>query len=559
MTNFVPVQFQLSGTLASVSDALATTTLATSTAPSPQSLRIEKVVLPQLEKILPPGMILSEKKDIESEQLLTKIQNSLVGLSKKYPKFGSETANGSIGRLQKLSSPGIVFSGPAKESAKATLEILEELTTETYTDEGASVYGEWACNLLYNHLMGGALIQQERVDAIYRRVMQEKSTLNCRARSDEESNNPSFLFTDAKTKEPLALLKKANNQYESSHCRVIREWPLFQVQTRELVGYESSALLGFDLTPPTMKVDCGDKPGVLQEFIPEATTIYDLLDKKDGAGGLFLRSIDPARVHLINLSGILLGLGAGHMDNYLFTARKIQHIDLKESLIPYNRMPREFHVMRSQLKREAAQGKEPIMYCEDLDKKAEMVQKEMDAEVNGALRLEKRKEFDDIKKRLETERKAIITCRLATLGLPQSAKPLDRAALMLVRHPALPVLMDAHHASIRKLEIQPEALTAQRDRLDTLRELAKVELKGTIHATPRDFYFTIFGGRDLYSQAEKKNYSPLVIFNSIVGTAYRSKLKDLSNWDTLPELPSKPASESVTAKNLQALYASAKE
>ena len=119
----------------------------------------------------------------------------------------------------------------------------------------------------------------------------------------------------------------------------------------------------------------------------------------------------------------------------------------------------------------------------------------------------KKAKLEVLKKRIETERKSIQCVRMCILGMPQNDKPLEKAALLFLTHPSLPILLDAHHESIlnRKYEVQYIALTAQKERVNLLQKLAKEELaKPTITITPRDLYFELFDGKELFNIARGK-------------------------------------------------------
>src|SRR5207247_1073806 len=143
-----------------------------------------------------------------------------------------------------------------------------------------------------------------------------------------------------------------------------------------------------------------------------------------------------------------------------------------------------------------------------LEAELEALSKKEETDTLKAEMVAKKKELADLKERLETERKSIAMARICVLGLPQNNKPFEKAALLFLRDPSLPVLMDAHHASIRKqnYEIQHSALKAQRERLDVPFSFAASALKNAkITATPRDAYFQVFGGKELFDLAMARN------------------------------------------------------
>jgi len=222
------------------------------------------------------------------------------------------------------------------------------------------------------------------------------------------------------------------------------------------------------------------------------------------------------------------------MDNYAVTvnsatgkATQLFEIDMKESMVPFNRMPDEMHVKREE--------------CPDLDAMAHVLQVKIDKHqtrrgsadpyrwFTKKFRLDK--EFTALQKRLETERKSIQMARLIILGLPQNGQRLDRALLLYLTHPSLKPMIEAHHQSLRhhNYDIQASALAAQTERLERLQELAQQELlKPAIELTPRDLYFELFDGRELFDLARQRRQPFLKIFSGIIGNAYRHYFKDLS-------------------------------
>ena len=546
----------------------------------PTHIRITHIVTPSLTNIITPtgrpltaDEVQAKKEDAKTLQAITNFQKTLQELSTaKGATFSNAIQNGIIAELKNINPRDLILSQEGIESVDASKAILQELINNNYTTDTALNYAESVCSLLFNHLNGGALLEQAKVDALYKKVLTE-STITLHSRSQEQTNNPSFSIKDNQTGAPIALLKQQKNEYDSSHMRLIKNFPIYHTPTRQLVGSESDALLGLNRTPITCRVTClntinnapYEKEGVLQIFIPHAKTFGSDLIYQEG-GGQFLQTLENSQAHMSAISGILKGHAAGHIDNYVVVedmtshrAKAIHEIDLKECMTPFNVKPDAHQVNRF------GDGEE---YCEDLNKKlndlkneiAALNQKPHTRKIKSQKEL-KEKELSEVKKRLENEKKSIIMARMSVLGLPQNNRPFDKAALLFLTHPSLAKMMDAHHKNIRRqnYEIQPSTLKAQRERLEMLTDLAKRELaKNAITATPRDAYFHIFGGKELFNIATSKNYHPISAFNNIVGCAYRHVFKDLSRPETIPERPAdRAASDSEEARivfaNLQAL------
>ncbi len=543
-----------------------------------KSITVHTVVKPQLTnlvlkaaQILPAAQV--AKKDELSQELIITLQKAINALDDKYGvPFSSKLSTTSYQRLKTLSPLHTQLTAEGKIAVEKTTAIFQELALD-YTLQSAQKHAHIASNLLYNHLFGGAILQQEKVDALYDEVVL-KSTISITQRSDDDCNNPSFLITCATTKKPVALLKRPRSSYEASHQRLIENFPLYHSNTREVIGYETDALLGFDSTPVTLRVLCETQEGsvkdttepneaVIQALIPNVTVFSSTITQKDG--GALLKSIDTSHCQIAAIAGIIKGLAAGHIGNYIMgedpATKKLIDIfefDHKECMVPFNKMPLVYKVRRY--------GDQGTVYCEDLEKKAALLDEEFKkldqekAPTDASKELKDKKvlERKELIERIKTERASIQMGRLSIMGLPQNNEPLQRATLLILAHPSLQILLEGHHASMQKnnYEIQQCALTAQKERVTRLRELAEIELaKATVTMTPRDMYFDIYGGRALFEMATKKYYPSIVIFNNIVGSSYRTEFKDLSLPDTmLGRSKDKPSQNPEAARNFQVLY-----
>ena len=559
----------------------------------PTAIRITQVVKPCLTEIVAPAArtlteVEAAKPDVATKAALSKLHKAIDELYEKQgDSFEAQVKHSAITGLEKLNPTRLKLTTDGLEAAGATTKILQELAQGEYSVESSAEYAKAACSLLLNHLQGGARKPQSKVDELCKRVLEESDVV-VKSRLHEECNNPSFRVNDRASNTTLSIIKQARNDYEASHKFVIENFPLYHTQTRELVGYESDVLLGFNRFPITCRVTClntqdgitQEKEGVMQAFVPNARALGSNGLYQEN-GGKFLRSIDKGQAHMSAISGVIKGIAAGHIDNYVVIedtetgkASGIHEIDLKECMIPFNRMPALYKVKRTE--GVTVHGEDLEKKLSELEEKAAQLEPEITALNKKAQTRTARKvnlnrqtelaqintELATVKRLIATERKSIVMARMCALGLPQNNKPFEKAALLFLRHPSLPILMDAHHASIRRqnYEIQHSALSAQRARLDALRSFAEVELKkDVITSTPRDVYFQIFGGKELFDLAMTKNYSPIAAFNNIVGSAYRHEFKDLAHPEAMPGRPvGRPASDSEAARmvfeNLQVLY-----
>jgi len=498
----------------------------------PTRIAIVAAVKPALTALAPVAATpLAVGKDPASQEALDRLRAAFDAVKRKYHSVCGE-------RLQKYTAAAFQLTPEAIAACEATAKILHELYDDLYTEESARDMVECSLALLANHLEGGAPTQ--KVEDLTHRVLQGEG-LTVIQRSGDDVNNPAYTIQDA-NKQPLAYLKQAKSDREASHRFVIQDMPLYHAKTRELIGYEADQLLGLHRVPTTYKVVCNNvldgaatvKEATIQTIVPDG--------KPFGSHGIFtaggakaLKTLDIGNVHMTAISGLIKGLAAGHMDNYVVAGKKLFEIDLKECLIPFNTMPANMKVKR-------ADG------CDDLEK---LLQEAPDEATRARMTA-----------RLETERKSIQLGRMIILGLPRCGQPFEKATLLFLTHPSHQILMQAHHASIVKqgYDIQPSALTAQLERLTQLQELARAELaKPEIEATPRDFYFALFGGKELFEYATQvKQYHPILVFNGIVGNSYRHYFKDLSQPESLPVRPRElPAGASETQRtifeNLQAL------
>lgn len=463
------------------------------------------------------------------------------------------------------------------EAFHSTEAVLQELKYGNYSKESVQEYAQWVLKLLLNHLNGGAVLEQRKIEALKRDFF-ENNVVTVTPRSEEESNNPSFIVTTDQNK---ALLKIAKNPMEASHKFVIEDFPLLPTPTNEIAGYEASALYGFGNSPETIELAVKTpknehKIATLQQYIPKCTSFYDLYVQPNK--GQTLKGLNKANVDVAVLASIIDELAAGHIDNYAIDEKmRLKSFDKKECFPPFNRMPKEYRVRRLNVEelKTKKNDLQKIVECttdvnektkveeqlkkvnerlqdEDLDAKQMHLQKLIETTTDIDEKVKVQEEIVKLKKRFETERKSIVMARMCILGLPQCDKPFDRAALMILTHASFKPIMKAHHQSIidNKYPIKASALDAQMERLYILQDLAQKELdQKEITLTPRKVFFEIFGGEELFNIAIKKGYNPLIIFNNVI-SPYRAEFKDLSQPDTMKGRPKdRPGSDSEESKN----------
>jgi hypothetical protein len=95
-------------------------------------------------------------------------------------------------------------------------------------------------------------------------------------------------------------------------------------------------------------------------------------------------------------------------------------------------------------------------------------------------------------------------CRMWILGLPAADLPFDQALLSIVTHTAF-------QQKFAYLDLSPEARMALKERLDKIATFTKMG-----GGTPRELFFHIYGGKELYEQARIFGYPNVIIFNEIL-------------------------------------------
>jgi len=376
--------------------------------------------------------------------------------------------------------------------------LLEEIVNGSYEISDIREYLGWYCRLTLTCLKGESTLLDEKVQGLYKKVINEKYDITLR---ESEGHSPSYFLTDEITKRPFAILKQSHPEITSSFTKHLPKMPLSAtVWEHELIGLEQDQLFGFNRVPTTLTVRFKNGKneevnGVIQEFVSDSKSGWDFYNP---SGADLLKAIPKSHVQVLTLSGLFKGISAGHLANYILQldgnkekVTTLFEIDLEEMLLPYNKLS-------------------------DVD----------DLVVSDQLSTKK-----------EEAIKSLILCRMWILGLPQNGMPFDRAALMAMSHPSMLSLLQSYHKQASKYSRMDEgSWQAQYERVRMMQEICLSELeKATITLTPRDLYFKIFGGEHLWKIAQEKGYPPLIAFNNLVSDPYQHILKDFSDPTSIPE------------------------
>jgi hypothetical protein len=414
------------------------------------------------------------------------------------------------------------------------------LTGKEYGNEAIRNYLGWELRLTLSFLEGEAYTLNSRVQKLRDQVFSETCQPHKR---ESDGHSLSYALKVAGGVIPVALLKKSNPLIHSSFFRLLPNLGVkAHVGEYELIGFEQDQWFGFNLVPTTIAVrDCSSKSnaaeadtktaagkdagkiiGTIQRFVPHSDTISSLFDTAISAHKL--ATIPKSHLHILSISGFFKGIAAGHLSNYICKFSKdlskilrIHEIDLEEILLPLNQL-------KDQTGKEGLQ----IVPVEDVDKLIAQLDKSAPAY---------QVELDKLQKKKEMIKKSIILCRMCILGLPQNAQPFDRASLMILSHPGLSIMLSKYHAEAVKKHplVAPEAWKAQRNRLEVMLAFAKSELsKAAVTGTPRDLYFSIFGGSHLWKIGIDRDIPDLIIANQLVSDPYQHTVKDFGDPEAIP-------------------------
>lgn len=536
---------------------------------SPQP-KIVQLVHPKLTQLIQPP-IMHEERHYSSDRMMTHVLHRNYQFAKEHLVRRFSILGGDLRAFENFDFTKLNLTAQGRESFSHTIEIMGELATGNYDEEGACTYFGWASRLFINHLSGGAVSTATRVETTAK-MLTQPNACSFVERSDDERGH-SMSWTMMSENMPIAILKESAvvkvpeeieaKQLDGSVEKVplkialhdplcfssfLKHLPSMALPTKvndyELIGYEMDALLGLDLVPVSYKahfVNCQQQvvEGTLQLFVPDgkpagSTYIFE----KNRA--VELTTLHVAKVQKAAISGILKGLTAHHMDNYLMRSRAnkiddVVEIDLEELMLPFNRIPDDVT---------------PSFAQALIKQKEELLKLEQTSSICEQIAL--------IDQRIQTIKKSIILCRLWIMGLPQTKKPLDRALLLILTHPSMRALLEAYHA---QSPLDKAALEAQVQRLQILQAMSREELKKPrLQLTARDCYFAIFGGREIYELAKVNGYADLAAFNNVVSDPYQHVLKDYSRPETMapsdilqPIAEHESEARKIVKQNLQSL------
>jgi len=454
-----------------------------------------KIVSLQTPHVKLDGLFLEEKKESALKEV-KQYTNTVALLEKK------------IGEKLLVLTTAAELTLQQKQALVYTEAICKELLQDTYSTDERKIYAEWAVRLLTNYLTGKCVEAEHALDALVR-VCTSNDLVIKKASKAHCGHNPLYYIrtkSQGADAPPDALIKDVSHLSTfSSFSKQVKNFPLSStVDMHELAGYEIDAILGLSKTPPTLSaaitlIKEGKKEthkAIIQKFIQNSKAGGSgYLEEKDGAK--MLLTLDRVHAQIAAMSGIIKGRGAGHMDNYLMQEAEdnkkidaVYDIDLEECLIPFNRFS---------------------TVCN------------------------------------------LSPCRMWILGLPQNKRPLDRAMLLILAHPVIPELVSAHVESLKKhYTFSKEALCAYKERVELIQKQCMQALQKNTLLTPRDVYFTIFGGRELYHLAKQKGYSDLAAFNNIISDPYQHVIKDYTRPEKMKRSKSlqKPKTKSPKKRNL---------
>ena len=328
--------------------------------------------------------------------------------------------------------------------------LVKELATGSYNSLAIDKYLSWSLKLTLTRLRGHSPLDA-RVNSLYQRIMQGDYTIAPRS-EDDKGHSPAYNLCDKTTNLPFAILKESSPEYFSSYSQHLPEMAVTApVWEHELIGYEQDQVLGLDHSPAALGVsflnaDQKRVRGTIQEFIPNTCNGGSYYNE---AGADLLLTIPKSEVHLVALSGMIKGLSAGHMTNYIMQTpqdkpedSRIYEIDLEEMLLPFNRVS----------------DKEKMNGLAELDEQIAKLQDDGGANSAAIAELEEEKMM---------MRRSLIVGRLWILGLPQSDLPFDRASLLLLANSPLSDLLEEYqHDASHYSSISEASWQAQRERVE---------------------------------------------------------------------------------------------
>lgn len=530
---------------------LTLTILPPSREASPIVCAVTKITLPEVSRLLPPQM-----KDTESgadaSEIFASFSSLAKALSEKYgTSFIKCLENTEFSELLKCSPSKKVISEEGMRAFRATLDVLKEVLSNPYSLESAVEYTRWSCSILWTHLHGGASLYQKSVEAFLQRV--HAGNVQVHQQVEDGDNLYAQLKQEGTT---FAFFKHSARVEKSSHEAALEGYPQFRCAEHERIASEVDAIFGLNRSQIVCKVSYirDDKAqfGVLRTYDNNVLDGYDLVTKKEGEGARLIRTLPQVRAQITALSSIIQGRADGQWANYLFVLNPEQNalldvrdIDIEEGLIPFNRIPSTFK-MKSEEERIKALG----------DQRTKLLEAGASQDSAGVQEVER--QLEACQKNYDTARKTLAMCRVFILAVPQNAVKLERAALMILSHPSLSILVKAHIENMRQkaYQVHPASLDAYAERIHALQEIARKSIAANECPTPRDVYFQLFGGDALYRHAREKGYGDLTIFSQLVGSPYvvgRKLMESFSQPETIkaPRVPDPIAAGDEPVRNLR--------
>lgn len=448
--------------------------------------------------------------------------NQLENCTKKLAMSYQETGKMDLTDLKNLidQSPKSSLSAAEQAAFLHHQRIVEELQQGAHSSQDTEQFLKWSMKLIHFQIRGHSVFLEEKVNNLCERLTQtDQYHLIKYGENDDKSNNPTYLMQDNETKTPFAILKLPRKDFFSSFGIEIPSIPklLAPVWEHEMMSGEQDELFGFGHVPTTLAIELEGtegpkKRGMIQSYLPNTVAANELPYEKDGAQ--LLKSLSVATVHRIALESLFLGYAAGHGANYVMerslknsTLTNCYIIDSKETFIPFNRPTPEFEVKQvNELREKITQKQQELELISSQEK-----------EVYAA----KQEEIQKLEKQVEMVYQSLVVMRLWIMGMPQTKVPFDRATLLAFTHPGILLQLEAYYEKAQSYyQISPEAVKSQFARIQAMQAKCQEALDLNINLNPRELFFDIFGGREVYGIAKRKGYTDFDAFTQAVSHPY---------------------------------------
>lgn len=439
--------------------------------------------------------------------------------------------------------PSLMKRGLERDQIKHLYLVFAELLSKKYDLRATKEYLGWTLRLSIMQLKetDTQSFMASRVKQLSDRIAARQYDIVVR---ESGGHSKSYSLVDRVTHQPFAILKRSDPLYVSSFRNHVPSLlPMSPVWEHERIGYEQDQFFGFNHTPTTINVtnfavdSDTTVTGTIQEFIPSSQDGSDCYNPR---GARLLREIPHSHVHMMAISGIFKGLSAGHMGNYVVqmerqgsqeSVKALYEIDLEEMLLPHNILSSDIEVV-------------PVT---KINERIALLRQTPTPEAATEIEQLGQKKIKVIQ--------SIVLCRMWVLGLPQNEKPMDRALLMAITNPGFIPLLERYHreAAVNYPRMNTASWTAQLERVRIMQETCRHELnRDRITLTPRDLYFSIFGGEHLWKLAQAKRYPATVAFNNLISDPYQHLLKDFGCPENIPlcERLEKPKNNTQDARDI---------